>query len=381
MKKIGIVTYNSLHCNFTNYGTVLQAWALQKAVQKILKEKGQNNTDNVILVNYCPDTMKDKNPLAPFENMWDNDPTIREQARLTLPAIKENLQKIENFYNDNFIISENEYNPDNITEIGKENITAFIVGSDSIWDIEEFGLDNGFFANNPSMAHNSIAYAPSFQDSIETFDKSQWEKAKHMIANNFQSVALRDRHASDIIFDEDNVRYPVVIDPTLTLDIKEYEEIESKENQYRKPYILYYSRRYNEKAERMVDEIARERGLDVVEISLRAQNSDRHFMRYDAGVEEFLTLIKNADVVITNSFHCMIFAILYKKDFYVYSRQHCYGKIVELLQALELTDRFIGDPDSYSPKKNIDYVRVAEKLNDLRHNAKSYLEGAVVKLI
>ena len=172
----------------------------------------------------------------------------------------------------------------------------------------------------------------------------------------------------------------MVIDPTLTLLAEDYSQIECERNVPIKPYLLYYSRRYNEAAERIVDRIAEERGLQVVEISLRAQNSYKHTMRYDAGVEEFLSLIKHADVVITNSFHCMIFAILYERDFYVYSRQHCYGKIVELLETLGLSNRFISDCNHFTRQKPIDYRDVLNKLAKLRKFSTDYLKDALIKL-
>lgn len=379
--KIGILTYTSLHCNFTNYGTVLQAWALQQTVKKLLRDSPDHSEDQVVLVNYCPGTMEGMNPLFPFDNMWDNDERLREQARKTLPAIKENLRKIEEFYAKRFNLTDKEYSEENLNCIVKEEgVSRFIVGSDSIWDIEEFGVDNGFFANHPVMRKKSIAYAPSFQDSIESFKKDEWELAKKMIRDNFRSVALRDRQAAEIIEKEEDIAYPVVVDPTLTLLPEEYGVIESTEKIPPKPYLLYYSRRYNEAAEKMVDEIAEARGLEVVEISLRAQNSDRHIMRYDAGVEEFLSLVKNAEVVVTNSFHCMIFAILYKRDFYVYSREHCYGKIVELLDTLGLSDRFVSDCNNFMNQKAIDYKKVFLELAELRSRAIRYLEDSISKL-
>lgn len=383
---LGIITYTSLHCNFTNYGTVLQAWALQKSIKSILSSKELSKTKSAIgitLVNYCPDSMIRMNPLAPFENMWDLDNDSREQARLTFPSIKANLEKIEKFYDTQFNLTKNVYNGKNFNEIKDiEQIDKFIVGSDSIWDIDEFGVDDVFFANKDVMRGCSIAYAPSFQDSIEKFNQVDWLRALSMIRNNFVAVALRDKKATSLIEVETGINYPVVIDPTLILKATDYSEIEStNDSPQNEPYLLYYSRRYNPEAEKNVERIATERGLKIVEISLRAQNASKHIMRYDAGVEEFLSLIKNATVVITNSFHCMIFAILYHRDFYVYSRQHCYGKIVELLKTLELSDRFIPSGKVYERRPDILYNCVEDKLNKLRLEAKTYLNRALKKLL
>ena len=101
-----------------------------------------------------------------------------------------------------------------------------------------------------------------------------------------------------------NVSIPVekVIDPTLLLTSKEYDVL-AEDRLIKEKYVLLYARRYNKKMEEYADKIAKENGWKVVEISLRATNADRHKMFYEAGVEEFLSLVKNAEVVVTNSFH------------------------------------------------------------------------------
>lgn len=382
--KIGIISYTSLHCNFTNYGTVLQSWALSKAIDRVLKsikDEADEESHEVFLINYCPSAMREMNPLSPFEKMWDTEEEIREQAHRTLPAIKENLKKIEAFYRSKIHLTKREYDANSLDTIfEEEGITCFVVGSDSIWDIQEFGIDKVFFADTELMRNHSIAYAPSFQDSIEKYLKDDWEKAKKMISSNFLSISLRDRHAASILQRQSGAVYPVVLDPTLLLLKEDYQEIECCENIPNSPYILYYSRRYNSQAEAMVEEIAKERNLKVIEISLRAQNTKKHQMRYDAGVEEFISLVKNAELVVTNSFHGVILSIIYRRDFYAYSREHCYSKITELLDSLGLSDRFVSDFNKYE-EREIDYVQVYERLSSFRTFSLSYLQNALKRLL
>lgn len=67
MIRIGIVSYN-IYCNFTNYGSALQSWALYQSIKRISPDLYQP-----VLVDYCPDSLSDKDPLNPFSNMWDQD--------------------------------------------------------------------------------------------------------------------------------------------------------------------------------------------------------------------------------------------------------------------------------------------------------------------
>lgn len=91
MIRIGIVSYN-IYCNFTNYGSALQSWALYQSIKRISPDLYQP-----VLVDYCPDSLSDKDPLNPFSNMWDQDPESRKMCELSLPAIRINYQKFDHF--------------------------------------------------------------------------------------------------------------------------------------------------------------------------------------------------------------------------------------------------------------------------------------------
>ena len=369
--KLGIVTYTSLHCNFTNYGTVLQAWALQQALKKC-------EDVEPVLVDYCPNTMADKDPLAPMKNMWDTDSESRRQCELSLPAIRENFQKIYDFYHNRMEITEMGYDANNFDEIEKEGINKFIIGSDSIFDIDEFGLDEVYFANTPLMKNHSITYAPSFQDSIDRYETQDLQKLNKYLMN-FNAFSIRENQLVQYV--KDNVRPDVaqVVDPTLLLEPEEYEQIIA-ERLVKENYLLYYSRRYNPLLESFVEKVATEKGLKIVDISLRATNADKgHIMFYQAGVEEFLSLVKYADCVITNSFHCLIFALQFEKDFYAFSRAHCDRKIEELLQMVGLFDRYWHD-DAIRQIPPINYNEVRSRIKEKKQQSIDYLKDALLSI-
>lgn len=369
--KLGIVTYTSLHCNFTNYGTVLQAWALQQALKKF-------HDVEPILVDYCPMAMADKDPLNPMKNMWDTDSESRRQCELSLPAIRENFQKIYDFYHNRMEITKRGYDANNFDEVEQEGISKFIIGSDSIFDIDEFGLDEVYFANTVLMKNHSITYAPSFQDSIDRYDAKDLQKLNEYL-RNFNAFSIRENQLIQYV--KDNVRPDVtqVVDPTLLLEPEEYEPIIA-ERLVKEKYLLYYSRRYNPSLESIVEKVAKERGLKIVDISLRATNADKgHLMFYQAGVEEFLSLVKYADCVITNSFHCLIFALQFEKDFYAFSRAHCDRKIEELLQMVGLYDRYWHD-DIIRQIQAIEYTDVRNRILERKQHSLNYLKSALLSM-
>ena len=368
MIKFGIMSCN-IYCNFTNYGSALQSWALKEAVNKI----GENRYE-AILVDYCPKVMEGKDPLNPLSYMWDSDPVSKKMCELSLPAIKENYYKFKSFYNNEFKKSIGIYDAKNFNEIKiKDGISSFICGSDTIFCVDEFGFDDGYYANFDCMKNGySFSYAASFGDTH--FNADIYNELKEKL-NNFKLLSIRENAMIPFIKENTNVPVRKVIDPTLLLNVEEYEKIIAP-RQEEKKYILYYARRYNPKMEEFAEKMAKKNNWEIIEISLRATNSRKHRMFYEAGVEEFLSLIKYAECVITNSFHGMIFSVQFRKDFYAFSRDQCDGKINELLQLFDLEDRLFVTGEEAIPRK-IDYTHVHDRINEARKDSIAYLENAL----
>ena len=368
-KKYGIVSYN-MYCNFTNYGSALQTYALHKALNNLAAEQIES-----VVVDYCPDILKDKDVLNPLKNMWDSDEESKRMCELSMPAIRINNDKFNAFYKNNYRITEGKYTSENFNEIlENENLDGFVCGSDTIWCIQEFGgFDDGYFANYPAMKNaHSISYAASFGDAV--FDKEQEQVLKEKL-QNYKAIAVRENNRIDFIRENTNVLVERVVDPTLLLTGEDYADI-TADRIIEEPYILLYSRRYNKNMEKYADEVAEKLGCKVVEISLRATNASKHSMFYEAGVEEFLSLVKHAECVVTNSFHGAIFSIQMHKEFYLFSREQCDTKIDELLDMLGLMDRKMITGDE-KIEKTIAYDKVEDILAVRRESSKIYLRKAL----
>src|SRR5574344_939170 len=111
MIRYGIVSYN-MYCNFTNYGSALQSWALYKTINRIGNGKWPS-----VLVDYCPDQLMDKNPLHPYTNMWDTDKESLKLCKLSMPAIHKNYEKFNNFYTEQFEWTKQKYTSSNFNDI------------------------------------------------------------------------------------------------------------------------------------------------------------------------------------------------------------------------------------------------------------------------
>lgn len=370
MKKFGIVSYN-IYCNFTNYGSALQSWALHQTINNLDKERWSS-----VLVDYCPDILKDKDPLNPFANMWDQDEESRRMCELTLPAIRENYAKFDRFYKEKFARTARKYTSDNFDEIIEdEHLDGFVCGSDTIFCIDEFeGFDDGYFANFSCMKGRAISYAASFGDAH--FSNQDYEILRNRL-QNFKALGLREEKM--LPFVEANTDVPAfrTIDPTLLLEPKQYEAITAPRLIEGK-YLLIYARRYNPSMEDYARRIAKENNLQVVEISLRATNVEKgHKMLYSAGVEEFLSLVKYAEYVVTNSFHGLLFSVQFKRDFAVFSRESGDSKIFEVLDLLGLKQNLIKD--TIHEKLIVkDYNLVHQRIQTAREKSLEFLEKGLV---
>ena len=364
MKTFGIVSYN-IHCNFTNYGSALQSWALCRTIERMGYKP--------LLMDYCPDVLRDKNPLDPFRNMWDKDEESRRMCELTMPAIRENYKKFDRFYHERFNHSKGAYTSTNFNAcVEQEELDGFVCGSDTIFCVDEFGIDDGYYANYECMRGRSISYAASFGDSH--FNPGDYGVLNNRL-QNFKAISLRENLMVPYVRSHVDVPVARVVDPTLLLSVEDYNGIAfPDEDNSKGKYLLIYTRRYNPKLERFAIDYAARHNLRVVEISLRAKNAGiGHEMRYDAGVEEFLSLVKEASFVVTNSFHGLILAVQYSRSFAVFSRESGDSKISEVLELFGLLDRLIHD-GTECVDREIDYAKVHERIDVARRQSIEFLK-------
>ncbi|MCQ2485351.1 MAG: polysaccharide pyruvyl transferase family protein [Clostridia bacterium] len=366
MKYFGVVSYN-IYGNFTNYGSALQSWALCKSIDSI----GGKSEFKSVLVDYCPDVLADKDPLDPMKNMWDKDEESRRQCELSLPAIRINYKKFMDFYNNRFRKSQKSYTSANFNEVAEdEKLDGFVCGSDTIFCIDEFkGFDDGYYANYDCMKNGyTVSYAASFGDPHFTDETL-------LILNerikNFKVLGIRENLMVPYLKQHTDIPVQKVLDPTLILTAEDYKEITAPKL-IKNKYILLYARRHNQKMTDYVNRLAEKTGYEIVEISLRAENAKHHRMFYEAGVEEFLSLVKYAEYVVTNSFHAAIFSIHFERPFYIFSREQCDTKIIELLELVDLKDRLMVTGEEDEPRV-IDYGNVKAKIEKSRMESIKFL--------
>ena len=222
------------------------------------------------------------------------------------------------------------------------------------------------------MKKNSVAYAASFGDSH--FEQDDYQKLNERL-KNFNAIGLRENQMIPYVASHVDVPVQRVIDPTLLLTSNEYDKIADERLENEK-YLLLYARRYNPHMEAYAEKLAAENGWKIVEISLRAKNAEKTNRRmfYEAGVEEFLSLTKYAECVVTNSLHGTIFAVQYSKPLCVFSREQCDTKIKELLALFGLTDHMlVSGAEDKGNLNDINYEVVHSRIAEARKKSLEFL--------
>lgn len=331
--KIGIITF---HASF-NYGSMLQAWALQTYLE--------NLGHQVEIINYRSKYQKSIY-YKPFDFSSKYSILSSFKRLLFYPSSLGPLNKKWHLFNDflhsNLNITK-EYNT--LADLKNENFNydLVITGSDQIWNTNAPDSGDAYFANFINSNIKKIAYAPSFGPYPEYIDANY---IRTQLAN-YDAVSVREEKGRDFLLEKricDNVE--VVCDPTLLLEAKDYDKLIDSKPLIEGDYIFFYTalgkpfHYFN-----LVNELAEKLGVPVfTERSCYSPilKSFKHINYIlDVGPLEFLNLIKNSVCVFGDSFHLQVFSILFKKNFYTLNGDKD-SRTNTLLSKLRLTERIVS---------------------------------------
>ena len=213
---------------------------------------------------------------------------------------------------------------------------AIIVGGDQLWNTRITKYNKLFFLKN-CMCKKKIAFSVSFGYSNRNSEENDFYK-KYI--NNFDSVYVRETYdVSYISKIFKGNRYNYVLDPTMLIDSKLWNEC-CRERIIREKYVLVYCFNNDEKVFETACNIRDQLGLPIyiISSSYRKKNKKGFYNISGVGPREFLTLIRDAEVIITNSFHGTVFSIIFKKKFCCIPYEGTEGRMTSLLKLLGLEE-------------------------------------------
>jgi hypothetical protein len=303
--KIGVITFwNSQD----NYGQLLQCYAMQEYLKKLghqpflIRYQDKENVD--------PTGFKFKKLLVyllklPAYIKWYVE-RRKEQARNEAYQKKEavNQRNFGRFLSERIAYTE-VYTADTI-EVNPPHADVYICGSDQIWAGDDAYYLS--FAPNDSI---KIAYAPSF-GGLTSFSAEKESQMKKLIGR-LDKVGMREQSGVEICHSLGIEKAVKVVDPTLLLNADDYRKIE-KTPKDDTPYAFVYLLGNPIKTD--VSEIAEyvnRKGLRMIYVA--SQGRVDKFEKCSPSIEEWLGLMNHAEVVITNSFHCVVFALQFNRKF------------------------------------------------------------------
>ena len=372
MKKIALVT-----CFLDNYGACLQAYALQKTIT--------NCGNKCTIVNYIePEGYYKKS----FSNKIKNSAVynlircaISKKYKESYKFDKARRKKFQSFRKKFLTFTEEYENYEQLKQI--KEFDAFVCGSDQIWNPTFYGKCHpAYYLEFVPESIKKISYAPSIGISdIPTEHVDDFRK----YLEKFHRISVREQNGVDLVRKYANRESKWVLDPTMLLSGDEWGSV-AKGTMHKKPYILCYLFGSHEYYKDAIEHLRKETGYDVVIIPFSKRDLNKEYHKiYKAGPAEFLSLIKNAEYVLTDSFHATVFSILFGRSFYTLLRNNenekngMNSRIYSLLSMVEKQDRCIAkaDVNNFGVSQINDYDKVHSKLNVLRQESIEYLTNAL----
>jgi len=369
MKKVGIITYHYYY----NYGTMLQAFALQNYIQK------QNNNCELIDYRVAEKKITKLNLLLiRLKRVFHYLNNLKKVYRYTVFRKKINQKHIffKQFAEKYFNLTEQSYMYYCDLINNKPIKDIYIVGSDQTWS-PKIGLNPAFFLEFAPKNSIKASYAPSI--GVTKFDEISKEAISKYL-NKFNFISCRETIGSQLLQQFTEKPIYTVLDPTFLLTADDWGKF-SVNPIIKKPYILCYFLGNRKYYRTYVKELGKITKMEIYYIPVNYMDlSKKNNLLFNCGPSEFLGLIKNASIICTDSFHGMAFSINYNKDFYVFTK--CKGsfsdgdnsRIYDLLNRMNLLDRLKTPKDNvvFGP---IEYSNVNEKLAKERKNSTKYLQN------
>ena len=320
--KIGILTFHAAH----NYGAVLQCYALQT----YLCSKGHDVSIIDYRQNYllqCYRWFKFKSIVKSLFHfgLFRSIKQI-EVKKLRYDAFQRFIQKYERLAP--------------TTTIQKTPYDYIIIGSDQVWSTR---LTNGYdkyywgYFEKP-MNTKVISYAAS----LELLWPESDDRKVAALLNAFEKISTREEIVAKKIRSLlPNKKVETVVDPTLLLDKVMWSKI-SEEPKVNVRYVLYYQVRQSQIGKELAEKIAKLKGIKVIVLSASTDlyNSPEC---YGASPGLFIGLIKNADFIVSSSFHGTVFSIIFEKPFVSINNMTKDSRVKQLLGNLNLSKRLLDD--------------------------------------
>ena len=366
--KAGIVSIN-LHTGRLNYGAVLHSWMFQRLMER------RSDLERCEILDYLPDAKRQFNPWTHFIRQKRRHPAKLLGAMLITPGFALRHRRFQRFFKEQLRVSDRCYSRRMLEETALPYDLIFFE-SDVIWSPNYFkgSFDPVFFGAPAGMrAIPKIAYSASMGEGKLTPD--QREQLRELLKLP-EYISMRERYASAIVRKLTDKPVADVVDPVLLAEPADFDPITAPRLVRDRYLLVYYTVNPDPYMPRCVEDYARAHGLKVVEVSIFTHHKLKHKTYTAAGIGQFLSLLRHAEAVFSNSLHGTCLSLLYHREFYAMEHGKGGRKYQDLCDKFGLSDRFIRK-DAFVPAAPIDWERVDRLRKRYREESLAWLDGAI----
>lgn len=371
--KIGIITMHKV----LNFGSALQAYALQHKIEELGYE--------CEIIDYLfPPRRKKKKSIAFFlKGLF----SVFRSLIMGFPQ-KKKSRRFHEFYETYYKLSPITYNAETIS-INPPDYDVFMTGSDQVWNPRHIGVDSNFLLSFAPKGKPKISYASSFATSIIPEDK---KNLYGRCLDDYQRISVREPSGVQLVKALSGKDADVCCDPVFLLDKEQWDEVSAKGKlkngeKYILVYALYYMFDPYPELVRIIEHVQKTLDYKVYYLNGRKEDAFRPNSKVlkSEGPAEFVQLIKNAEIVITSSFHGVAFSLIYDKPLMAIVRENDItdSRISSLLDNLDAVGSIVPYNSECSLTKDELYLLKANrvKLNDYIETSTIYLKDTLSSVV
>lgn len=356
--KASIITLQSVY----NYGTQLQAYASQKKLEEYF--------DEVEFINYKrPDTYG-----KGLIKTYSNGNPIRYLA--FLPTYFKWKQVFSAFQNKYLNIAKKEYLDKDFAQY-QDNADVYFSGSDQVWNT---GWNNGiipqFYLNFVPDDKPKFAYSSSFgKDMLQAKEIPGIKK----LLSRYDKISVRESSGLRIINEQLELKNAVQLnDPTLAYDSDFWRQLKTK-NKIKERYILVYNLNHNPDFDRYADEISKRTGLKLYRFCTRYDQIRKNGKSLlIPKVEDFITYIDDAEIVLTDSFHAVAFSANLDTKFIALPPKKYSARLTNFINSINADGCIAKSYTDYSPLDyDFDFIKINQKLASDRKQYDKFFEDVM----
>lgn len=362
--KISVLTLHAV----INYGSALQSYATQKIFEDLgLETEIVDYRREPVLESSLPLSKK----IAKASGVAGKIKTI-----LLHPSSKKGRKVFDSFLDSHINQTPQRYTYDEDFEKYPIESDIFCTGSDQVWNS---GWHNGtprpFYLSFVPEGKKKIAFSASFgKQELEDWEKSEVTE----LLSSYDAISIRETSGVDIVKNLEIENAVHILDPTMVLEPKYWYEL-SEERLVKEKYVLVYQLCNNTEFDKYAVKFSKEKGLKLIRMCIRYDQIRKpgHGIVLPP-VEGFLSLIRHAEYVLTDSFHCTAFSLTFHKQFVDFYPSAYGSRLESVVKMVGLEERLITDYSNFEiADKTIDYESVDGIISIKRAEGMNFLKNAV----